>query len=171
MTGNNFQVEVLKMLGEIRAEATGAKIKAESAANAAERAAATVSLHLGTKISDLDNRLFGDSGSIKQILNDIQQDNAACSASRKELAADLMTFRVACLQGTDGATKAAVAVQVDLDKQVATLEGYRKMDRKWLAGALAVLGVESAGLGIYFRYMAGKLQPAIDLISNHVLGK
>lgn len=64
------------------------------------------------------------------------------------------------------AKEEAAKVRTELDSRVDKLEKFRIGDRRWVAGALAVLGTEGAGLGIYFHYLFGKVQSIAGLLTK-----
>lgn len=64
----------------------------------------------------------------------------------------------------DSAKDETVRVRSELGTRINTLESYRKLDRRWLAGALAVLGAEGTALGIYSHYIAGKVAAIVNLV-------
>lgn len=55
-----------------------------------------------------------------------------------------------------------VETKEKLSARIDKIEGYRNGDKKWLAGAFAVIGTEGAALGFYFHYLAAKVQPLFD---------
>ena|ERR1700674_3899444 len=106
------------------------------------------------RVDDMHHQLFGNgrAGTLQHL------ETIALSA--KEEAA----------QAAAAGLAAAVQVKAELNDRVMTLESYRKLDRRWLAGALAVLGVEGGALGFYFKYMADKWQPMLQSM-KHIVGQ
>lgn len=89
------------------------------------------------KVDNMHARLFVDGGG--GVLKTIEADVAAASSE-------------------------TAAAKTELSTRINKLESLRTSDRRWLAGAGAVLITEGSAIGFYFHYIAGKLQPMLDAL-------
>ena len=51
-----------------------------------------------------------------------------------------------------------------IDTRTGALEGWKRSSRAWVAGAVAVLGLEGTALGLYFNHIAGHVISAASIL-------